>query len=535
MILDYYHVSQPDIHPPGIEMLHTPWSDGVAGLTQRPIPSGSVFSYKWEATQHGSHWYHAHLRGQVEDGLYGPIVIHPSRKRVKPFGLISSDAGAIHAMERAAKHPKPVVLSDFRHMSSAEVWEVASAANMELSCYDALLVNGKGSTKCRSEAEIEALLSLEQRFLLSQIGLNMTDKACLPAEFMSQGVGHPSKIPPGVFSGCKESDGGEAVVAFETSRCDGEEHWVAFDLIGAFGFHTAMVSLDELPMWVYAVDGDYVLPQKVNVIPVANGDRYSVLVKAERAGDFALRLGSGVAPQIISGRATVSIRGTGLPDAPPPTNSTGVFILDNGVPTSPDVAVFAQALAKPFPPAPIAKRADAFHHLTMRMLNSSLLWSVNGTALFPHDHERDTPLLFAPPPADAGVTAIKTKAGDWVDIVFETGNVPMPPHPMHKHGNKMYFLGAGEGPFEWSSVNEAAEARPELFNLVDPPRKDAFATVPATEGPAWIAVRYEVTNPGPWLLHCHIQNHMSGGMSFVILDGVDQWPEVPADYLEWRA
>jgi FtsP/CotA-like multicopper oxidase with cupredoxin domain len=158
-------------------MLHTPWSDGVAGLTQRPITTGSTFSYKWKATQHGSHWYHAHLKGQVEDGLYGPIIIHPSKKRSNPFGLISSDPAAIHAMKRAEKKAKPVVLSDFRHMTSADVWQVANAANMELTCYDAILVNGKGSSKCRSEEEIESLLTPEQRFLLSLVNLPMTDKA----------------------------------------------------------------------------------------------------------------------------------------------------------------------------------------------------------------------------------------------------------------------------------------------------------------------------------------------------------------------
>ncbi|KAH6686973.1 multicopper oxidase [Plectosphaerella plurivora] len=519
------------VHYHGIEMLNTPWSDGVAGLTQRPISTGSTFTYKWKATQHGSHWYHAHLRGQVEDGLYGPIIIHPSRKRTDPFGLISSDGAAIHAMQRAAKKTKPIVLSDFRHMTSHEVEEVAFAANMELTCYDAILVNGKGSSQCRSPEEIAALLSPEQTMILGMVGLNMTDKACLPAEFISSGVGDLSKIPPDVFSGCQETTGGESVIEFETSRCDGDEHWIAFELIGALGFAPVMVSVDELSMWVYAVDGEYVLPQKVNAIPVTNGDRYSILVKVEKTGDFTLRAAGLGAPQIISGKATVSIRAKGQPDAPPPTEVAKPFILDNGAPTSPDVVIFAQPLAKPFPPSPIPKRADAFHHLTMRMLGTSLLWSINGTALLPADHEADVPLLFKPPPSEPGATGIFTKYGDWVDIVFETAVAPMPPHPMHKHGNKMYHIGAGAGHFEWASVNEAVDARPELFNLVDPPQRDTFVTPPAQEGVAWMAVRYHVTNPGPWLLHCHIQNHMTGGMTMVIYDGVDKWPTVPDEYL----
>jgi FtsP/CotA-like multicopper oxidase with cupredoxin domain len=106
----------------------------------------------------------------------------------------------------------------------------------------------------------------------------------------------------------------------------------------------------------------------------------------------------------------------------------------------------------------------------------------------------------------------------------------MPPHPIHKHGVKMYQIGAGVGPFEWESVNEAIEERPELFNLVDPPMRDAFASPPTEMDVAWIAVRYHVTDPGPWLLHCHINNHLDGGMMLVIQDGVDAWPTVPEQY-----
>ncbi|MAD81501.1 MAG: hypothetical protein CL912_00925 [Deltaproteobacteria bacterium] len=50
-------------------------TDGVPGLTQTGIPPGETFVYKWTATQYGTYWYHGHYRGQLEDGLYGPIEI----------------------------------------------------------------------------------------------------------------------------------------------------------------------------------------------------------------------------------------------------------------------------------------------------------------------------------------------------------------------------------------------------------------------------------------------------------------------------
>ncbi|KAK7413174.1 hypothetical protein QQX98_007953 [Neonectria punicea] len=110
----------------------------------------------------------------------------------------------------------------------------------------------------------------------------------------------------------------------------------------------------------------------------------------------------------------------------------------------------------------------------------------------------------------------------------------MPPHPLHKQGNKLRLLGKGTGKWVWRSVTEAAAAMPEAFNLVDPLRGDAFSSLNALDELVWLAVRYHVVNPGPWLLHCHILTHSEGGMSFVILDGVDNWPEAPGYYVQFN-
>lgn len=50
-------------------------TDGVPGLSQKSIEPGCTFNYKWTATQYGTYWYHAHSKGQLEDGLLGPINI----------------------------------------------------------------------------------------------------------------------------------------------------------------------------------------------------------------------------------------------------------------------------------------------------------------------------------------------------------------------------------------------------------------------------------------------------------------------------
>ncbi|KAM0280847.1 hypothetical protein ACHAQH_003877 [Verticillium albo-atrum] len=520
---------QPPLTPTGIEMLNTPWSDGTPGLTQLPIGPGASFSYKWTATQHGSHWYHAHVRAQVEDGLYGAILIHPRQDRQKPFSLISSDSLAISAMKAAELAAKPLVLSDIRHMPSQRVWDIAAEANVELTCYDSLLVNGKGGIQCRSPEEIESLQSREQNMFLDTFGGAMTDKGCLPPEIIAAigGAGDPSLIPADVYSGCTPTDGKTEVVEFTRGRNETNK-WIALEIIGAYSFFTTMFSIDEHSLWVYAVDGDYVTPQEVQAIPVTNGDRYSVLIKTHTLGSFAIRIASLTVPQIITGRATLSLHERCA--AAPPSSPSIPHILDNGVPASPGTTIFDVALAKPYPPSPIPRSADAFYKLDMRTVGSSLYWALNNTALLPSAHEFDTPLLFSPAPHRFDNVTITTISGAWVDLVFVTAVVPSSPHPIHKHGNKMYRIGAGNGPWTWASVDDAVADVPASFNLVDPPRRDAFASLPAVTGPSWLALRYHVTNPGPWLMHCHVQNHMSGGMSIIVQDGIDAWPTVPEEY-----
>ena len=159
-------------------MLNTPWSDGVPGLTQRQILPGRSFTYRWTATQYGSYWYHAHERGQINDGLYGPIIIHPRKSEEKPFDLISNDPGMVRALEEAETKVRTLVLSDFRHITSTEDWDISLASGIETPCYDSILFNGKGRVHCWSQYKINSLLRPDQKEFL-ELGNEtaLTDKA----------------------------------------------------------------------------------------------------------------------------------------------------------------------------------------------------------------------------------------------------------------------------------------------------------------------------------------------------------------------
>jgi len=70
--------------------------DGVAGLTQDPVPPGEIFEYDFEVPDAGTFWYHAHTKSwnQVGRGLYGPLIVEeetPPTDRDHDLVLIADD------------------------------------------------------------------------------------------------------------------------------------------------------------------------------------------------------------------------------------------------------------------------------------------------------------------------------------------------------------------------------------------------------------------------------------------------------------
>jgi FtsP/CotA-like multicopper oxidase with cupredoxin domain len=161
----------------GIPQLGTPWSDGTPGLSQKPIEPGDQFLYTWTAVDYGSYVYHAHSRAQLMDGLYGAIYIEPARSVEKPFSLITEDSRKLAAIWKAEANTEPLILSDWRFLSSDEIWQAEGDSGCENVCAHAILLNGKGSAWCLPQERINALTSPRQKALLGNYTL--TDIGCV--------------------------------------------------------------------------------------------------------------------------------------------------------------------------------------------------------------------------------------------------------------------------------------------------------------------------------------------------------------------
>ncbi|KAI0594230.1 multicopper oxidase [Biscogniauxia sp. FL1348] len=534
------------IHYHGIEMLGTPWSDGVPGITQINIQPGCAFTHKWKATQHGSYFYHSHAESQVNDGLYGPIVIHPAPGTQSPYSAITDDPVSLAAIEQAEKSRIPMLLSDWRHITSDREWEISQESRIEHLCFDSILVNGKGNVNCVPPEKQPALMTPGQRALLSVVpGAQLTDKSCLPPEVLAAAITTPSalpvhleKIPHDIFYECNPTEGSIDVVTI-TQQARETEKWIMLDLIGSFGLHTVQVSLDELPMWVIAADGNDLAPSRADSILITNGQRYTVLVRLAAPKRYTLRVSGISDPQILYGTSVIDFQveaageTTQVPGGGGNSTSSSVpFINERGANLTADVVYFAPAAARPLTQPSLPAAADATYKFTMLVDGNSNQWAFNATRRADTE-DAATPLLFAPAAGRQDNHTVTVASVSWVDYVMQ---VPrgQPAHPVHAHGRHFYVVGQGDGAFPWASVAEAVQhAPPGSFNLVDPPLRDTYPTAASANGPTWLVIRRPSDNPGPWLLHCHIMSHLQGGMAVVIQDGTDAWPAVPREYLDY--
>ena len=134
-------------YPSICKCLQTNRSDGVPGLSQKPIPAGEKFLYNFTLDESGQYFYHAHDNSQVMDGLFGAIIIDPPEGEAAPWSLISDSADDITAMEAAMRNPIPVMISDWSHLTSQDFQTITEASQIDIFCVDSILINGKVCTE----------------------------------------------------------------------------------------------------------------------------------------------------------------------------------------------------------------------------------------------------------------------------------------------------------------------------------------------------------------------------------------------------
>ncbi|KAK4191182.1 putative iron transport multicopper oxidase FET3 [Podospora australis] len=110
--------------------------------------------------------------------------------------------------------------------------------------------------------------------------------------------------------------------------------------------------------------------------------------------------------------------------------------------------------------------------------------------------------------------------GDIVQIVVN--NRDEATHPFHLHGHHFQVLDRPKsGTGDWPK-------RDGNYNSV-PPMRDTVTVM----GKSFAILRYQATNPGTWLFHCHIEWHVEMGLTATIIEAPDRLRNFtfPADHL----
>jgi len=77
VVLKNYLPEGTTIHWHGIPIVNA--MDGVPDVTQQSVKPGETFVYEFEARPAGTFIYHSHVGYQLDQGLYGPLIIEPAK------------------------------------------------------------------------------------------------------------------------------------------------------------------------------------------------------------------------------------------------------------------------------------------------------------------------------------------------------------------------------------------------------------------------------------------------------------------------
>ncbi|KIV94133.1 hypothetical protein, variant 2 [Exophiala mesophila] len=141
----------------GLLQRGTPDMDGVPGVTQFPIPPGGNFTYRFStADEYGFYWYHSHFRAYYNDALRGPLLIHPSPSRPRPFKTLAQSSSEFDMMLQVERSGTILLLSDWYHRLSDRIYDEYFTTGAFPQCVDSLLANGRGRVQCLPQNILEA-------------------------------------------------------------------------------------------------------------------------------------------------------------------------------------------------------------------------------------------------------------------------------------------------------------------------------------------------------------------------------------------
>ncbi|WP_445117098.1 copper resistance system multicopper oxidase [Acinetobacter sp. WZC-1] len=470
--------------------------DGVPGFNgfQGIQPQGD-FSYRFRVRQSGTYWYHAHSKGQEQDGLYGPLVIYPRGRQ------------PLAAYEKTDRD-EVVMLSDFHENTSAQIM-----SNLKKSA-EYYQNRRETVSDVWKQLQRDGLKSTWQdRSMWNRMRMLKTDLSDVTGYTFLVNGKTPQQNWTGLFK-------------------PGESIRLRFVNASAMSFFD--VRIPGLKMTVVSADGRPVQPVPVDEFRIGTAETYDVIVKPQ-AAHYQIEAESidrsGYALASLHNENTPLTEAVHMP-APRPRalltmedmghGGNNDSLNHSGMQHQPGQAQMP-AMSAPetstehmgHSSADLSRKSDSSQKIDPSQKNDAVVYGWANAAVppgmkvlqysdlkalrpQPDTREAETELVIrlggtmeryiwtmnGQKFSDA--KPLKVKYGERIRLKFI--NDSMMAHPMHLHG---MFMQLENG--------QSAADMPDKHTIIVPPGQTVTALLTASE-------------IGEWAIHCHLLYHMNAGM-----------------------
>ncbi|KAL0950669.1 hypothetical protein HGRIS_007453 [Hohenbuehelia grisea] len=253
---------------------------------------------------------------------------------------------------------------------------------------------------------------------------------------------------------------------------------------------TIQFSVDEHPLTIIEIDGARVVPRKIDSVVLFPGQRVSVVVNANRPiGNYWIRALASWENVAIPYEPTLAIlRYDGAEVTRPKTLSAIKDILHN-----------EESLVPYDAPKQTPREPDVKINLNFTVDEDNYV--VNGKPYFPVSVPTLLQILNGTDPHSLlpKGSIITVPRNKLIEISMPGGALDGP-HPFHLHGH---------------SFQVVRGANSSTYNYVNPPIRDTVNTGHAGDN---VTIRFMTDNPGPWLLHCHMEFHFEAGLGIILAE-----------------
>ena len=534
------HTDSTTIHFHGMHQKKTPWSDGVAFVSQCPILPGQIYTYKFYGKPFGTSFYHAHIGDQRSAGLYGPLIIIP----------ISSDD--ISVPQDNIENVHTVAIQDWNHFDEPET------------LYQRMLF---GVFDPQTKKRINTTSDIS--------GAKFSRYHC-----------HSGLINgKGRFYNSSTSHNGSPLTTFDVKS----NMTYRFRVIGAATLYPFRVYVQHHPsIRIVASDGFEIKPIEVESFIIQPGERIDFLLTADQtAGNYLLvaetiEVEPETRGEYHAAEAIIHYTDADSTDINPSKGSLNTCTSTKKCkifncpflyyPTDQNQSCLTWNDATTNDPN--SNIEEVRGEATEKFYNFAFPGNPGYTPGSVNGHQ------FLPPTvaAYAEWNSVPNNCGncnatqicectyyDTIDqgnsdriyqfVMTNIGNGSGWSHPIHLHGHSFYVMKMGFASYDeasaklipntgqdqqditcpddynfcstakWKNASWSNGNHPSL-NWNNPPQKDTI--IVPTGG--YVVIRFKADNPGLWFFHCHIDLHNTNGMGMMINESPESHMPVPEDF-----